>query len=109
MPAKSKPTTLGRYRLKTGSHNNLEPGAVIEHERDLAAEEPERWELVDGPAPEPAVPQNAAVSSPPEKPGKPGNLESMTINQLREHAEAEEIDLGGASDRGEIIKAIRGT
>lgn len=37
------------------------------------------------------------------------NLETQTVKQLRELAEAEEIDLGAASRKDDIVAAIRGT
>jgi hypothetical protein len=35
------------------------------------------------------------------------NLSKMNVNQLREHAESEEIDLKGANTRDDILRAIR--
>lgn len=75
------------------------------------------------PAPAPAEPTKApeatkafeATKAPEAPAGKRdldrdyGSLDKMSLNELREVAESEEIDLKGASKKEDIVKILRGT
>lgn len=56
-----------------------------------------------------ATPTHEHVRAAKDEPTKaaPENLDSMTIEQLKEHAAKEEIDLKNATHKDEIVRTIR--
>ncbi|MHC4686854.1 MAG: hypothetical protein ACYTEW_21470 [Planctomycetota bacterium] len=89
---------MPRFKLLRGIHSEgdrtYHPGDVIDSASDLSKHNREnstRFELLPGGAT-----------------GVADGLESMTVAQLRQHAEAEEIDLGDATKRAEILALCRG-
>ena len=62
-------------------------GDIVESDLDLG---PPKFEKVESPI---------AVQRPPD-----GGLESMTVAELKQHAAEEEIDLGDATKRAEILR-----
>ena len=91
------------YRILQGVHSDGDKtyyagspdGDVIETDTDLLARNlpgvPPRYKLVEGPDPL----------------KEPDRLEALTVPELRALAEEEEIDLGTAVRKGEIVAVIR--
>lgn len=79
------------------------PGDIIETEVDLS-----RHQLKNGPRRFELLPQYDTSNLPKREEDDDG-LERMTIADLKTMAEAEEIDLGDASIKAEIINIIRVT
>lgn len=61
-----------------------------------------------GPLPEADFGRAGVAGAAPAGKGDGPDFEAMTVAQLKEHAEAEEIDLRGATHKDEIIKRVRG-
>ncbi len=73
------------------------------------SEEPSRGQpLVPSHVSEPLTITPPPPSQPqPQHRPLPANLDQMTMGQLREYAQAEEIDLTGATKREDVLKVIR--
>ena len=124
---------MGKYRIRTGQHYNLDKNAkpgtlptyhrarrkgdpadyrgdLIDTDQDLLQENapgyPARFERLDG------IPGFAAPDLGPDLAKSNAKLERalsrMSVEQLRKYAEDEEIDLGEAGTKEEILEAIRG-
>lgn len=98
---------MARYRLRAGSHidknGTYKQGDVFDSDEDLVKRfGHQKFERV----------YSEVTHKPVEKSDKASDksddgLESMTLEELRKFAEGEEIDLGKATRKDEIIKAIR--
>ena len=114
---------MARFRLMVCSHvaNNgggeerlWNPGDVIESKRDLERRWPEKfiWFRDDEPL-SAGIDQTVKPDDELEEEGgiavatARDDLDSKTIQQLRELAEAEEINLGAAKNKEDIIRLIR--
>jgi hypothetical protein len=119
---------MGRkYRLKAGSYatGSLDklvvykakgPNNIVESEENLAAEFPEKFELVDMPYEQkPAkFPKKESEEAPVPVPAGlrteevyDDELETMTVAELKQLAEEEEVELHGGMRKDEIIESIR--
>jgi hypothetical protein len=94
-----------RYQLLRGMNQNEQgtqnPGDIVESEVDLVATQgADRWRKVDKNFSPPA-------STPAAHAAENDGLEEMTVAELREYADENEIDLSGKSRKDEIVQAIR--
>ena len=109
---------MARYRVLTGGHQddtgrNYVKGDIVECKQDLCAlyntqlgakfaeVSEEEMEMIDKQKARRAEKNKTAT------PSGPDTLDSMSAQELRAHAAAEEIDLGNAQSKTDMIKIIR--
>lgn len=95
-------------RQRTTTKRMFKPGEVVESEKDLAKlfNRPGsvKFERLPDP-PQAQISQSQETVAVQRKPDV--DLEAMTVRDLRELAEQEEIDLSGATTKEQIVKALR--
>lgn len=93
---------MPRFELLSGVHNEggktYYPGDVFDSARDLSKHPYNR----------PNAFRFRALSTGPVEAKARNELDSMTVAELKQYAEAEEIDLGDATKRAEILALCRG-
>ena len=96
---KGKPTTPSEP-----AQTSTAPGGQVSTGRQQTTTAPDGT-AVSGPVTDPA---RLNVPTTPSKASKPSNaeLEKMTVDELKDYAAEEEIDLKGATHKADIIKAI---
>jgi hypothetical protein len=99
-----------KFKLLVGQHAEhgrvYKAGDIIETDYDLNrfnAPKAEKFQRITGEEAQ-AITQSQAAQAPVDE-----TLESMTLQELRNLAAEEELDLGNAKTKAEIIAAIRGT
>jgi hypothetical protein len=109
-------------------HRECSRGDIIETDRNLMAmfnsQGSIKFERADGLRPEDrrdgetakqyaarlaALAAEAALAAAQEEQGETATYEQMTVDELKRHAAAEEIDLGNAKSKQEIIKVLAGS
>ena len=105
---------MAKFRLLHGTHfhggKQYNPGDPVEADSDLCKKfntpgDLPRFERLPDDAPLTATPTLApteSVAAPAED-----TLDSMTVEELREWAASEEIDVRGAKTKEQLVKAIR--
>jgi len=92
---------MPKFKLLSGIHNEggntYYAGDIIDSKSDLLKHN------VSGSSPRY---EKAAESTPSSVQSRTDQLDAMTVSQLREFAEAEEIDLGEATKKAEILAVI---
>lgn len=113
------------YEDRDGKEHSVFPPAIVESQEDLAARWPEKFQrLTEAEVAFQRAAQAGAGAQPHRLPAqevkladdqqkKPmilgeDALKLMTVKELRQHAEAEEIDLGKAQTKEEILKVLLG-
>lgn len=100
-----------QYQLLRGTHQDAtgthEPGAIVESEIDLVAKQgADRWRRVSSNFTSPASSQPSVPPTQVPKVEDDG-LDELTVAELRQYAEENELDLSGKSRKDEIVQAIR--
>lgn len=92
-------------RRQTSSQRLYKPGETVESDRDLAKlfNHPGSIKFERLPDPPQSTAQPAVAVA--ERPDV--DLDSMTLRDLQALAETEEIDLGGAKTKDQMVKVIR--
>lgn len=90
-----KPTSQGQSNV---SKAEGQPGSPVQGQTGTLQGQPQSQKGQSHPSTQPRNATEAEYFK---------NLSKMNVNQLREHAESEEIDLKGANTRDDILRAIR--